>query len=462
MKGKKVLLLFVLSVLLVSLTVSVSATTQTESGHVFKVNPLYQDCIVRQNLASNFANTAPTYYTTEAAVVEAVRSGMENREATIVVGYQGTADADAIGDNIFENVMQHTGVPTQGDYLYWHFRTYDICWETDFSTNQTVYTCTMTYLSTAEQEDIVDTQVAALLDELDVYTSSDYEKVKAIYDYLCENVTYDTEGLIYNNKVIYTAYSALVRKRAVCQGYASLFYRLALELGVDARLIAGTGAGGPHGWNIVKLGNYYYNLDATWDAEEFQNGNEYAYFLKSCDDFADHTRRDVYDSPEFHAKYPMDAENYDPLADATPARNGWQCVAGKWFFYHDGALATGWKFINGKWYYFDTTSCIMQTGWLKTGNTWYYLDNSGAMATGWLKSGNVWYYFNASGAMATGWKKIGNVWYYFQSGGAMKTGWLKLGKTWYYFNSGGAMATGSVKVGAKTYRFSTSGACLNP
>lgn len=93
----------------------------------------------------------------------------------------------------------------------------------------------MTYLSTAVQETAADAEVKKLLDALDVYTQSDYVKVKAIYDHLCENVVCGTEELQYNNKIIYTAYSALVRGRAVCQGYASLFYRLALELGEDAR-----------------------------------------------------------------------------------------------------------------------------------------------------------------------------------------------------------------------------------
>lgn len=44
----------------------------------------------------------------------------------------------------------------------------------------------------------------------------------------------------------------MINKTAVCQGYASLFYRLALDAGVDTRVISGE-AGGPHAWNIVKL-----------------------------------------------------------------------------------------------------------------------------------------------------------------------------------------------------------------
>ncbi|MFR8181399.1 MAG: transglutaminase domain-containing protein [Dorea sp.] len=58
----------------------------------------------------------------------------------------------------------------------------------------------------------------------------------------------------------YTAYAALIDKTAVCQGYASLLYRMVLDAGVDARVISGD-AGGPHAWNIVRLNGKYYNLD---------------------------------------------------------------------------------------------------------------------------------------------------------------------------------------------------------
>mgnify|MGYP000090337698 FL=1 len=134
----------------------------------------------------------------------------------------------------------------------------------------------VSYLSSLEQEEKVDEEVSNLLKSLDLSNKTDYQKVKAIYDYICSNVTYDHDNLndeSYSLK--YTAYAALINKTAVCQGYASLFYRLALDAGVDTRVISGE-AGGPHAWNIVKLNGKYYNLDSTWDAGR----STYAYFLK--------------------------------------------------------------------------------------------------------------------------------------------------------------------------------------
>ena len=100
----------------------------------------------------------------------------------------------------------------------------------------------------------------------------------------------------------------MINKTAVCQGYASLFYRLALDTGVDTRVISGE-AGGPHAWNIVKLNGKYYNLDSTWDAGR----SAYAYFLKNTNDFDDHVRDNDYQSNDFIEEYPMWDESYTEI-----------------------------------------------------------------------------------------------------------------------------------------------------
>ena len=82
----------------------------------------------------------------------------------------------------------------------------------------------MTYRTTAAQEAELDVAVAELLNRLNVSGADDYTKLKAAYDYICANVTYDYENL--NNEAYmlqYTAYAALINGTSVCQGYALLF-----------------------------------------------------------------------------------------------------------------------------------------------------------------------------------------------------------------------------------------------
>ena len=86
---------------------------------------------------------------------------------------------------------------------------------------------------------------------------------------------------------------------AVCQGYATLFYRVAKECGLKVRAIRGTSRGEGHMWNIVKIGQYYYNLDATWD----EGVTKYRYYLKGSEDFDSHVAESAFETEEFKNQY---------------------------------------------------------------------------------------------------------------------------------------------------------------
>ena len=148
---------------------------------------------------------------------------------------------------------------------------------------------------------------ARLVEFLDLKgDATDYQKITAIYNYICTNVRYDYEHKDDNTYALkQTAYAAAIHKTAVCQGYATLFYRLALEAGVDCRYITGY-AGEGHAWNLVKVDGQYYYLDSTWDEGKFQ----YGYFLKSAADFWDHAPDDRYLTEEFQTAHPIAQQSY--------------------------------------------------------------------------------------------------------------------------------------------------------
>ena len=246
--------------------------------------------------------------------VATLREQMVQRQPVVAVRFQWDNAEIQTAKDILNKALVHTGVPTEGDYLYWHMKKCSMqmeAWSSDNGLYELTLTYTLTYRSTAEQETQVDAAVQTLLDQLDVYGAKDYEKVCAIYDYICENVKYDNTGLILGDPLVYTAYAALIRKSAVCQGYALLFYRLALELGVDTRVISGTSRKQAHGWNIVRLGGKYYNVDSTWDAPYGQNDQPYAYFLRCDANFTEHDRNEEYDTDQFHKTYVMAQSDYD-------------------------------------------------------------------------------------------------------------------------------------------------------
>ena len=331
MKTRIVTWLLVLCMVFAMLPVTAFADeiTYIENQSFTFINPLYADTITEDDLVkpshiapfSTYASRNGYYDATTAS--ELVRAGMVAREENIIVNVccdfnsMDTVEQDManLAENVLDAAMVHTGNPVEGDYLRWQCAgcRYEVdAWTDGISLNMTI-TYTMTYYTSATQEAQLDAAVSNLLSQLNVSDLSDYGKLKTIYDYITSHVTYDYANLnndSYNLK--FTAYAALMHKTAVCQGYALLLYRLALELDVDCRLIAGIGNGGNHGWNIAKIGEYYYNLDATWDAGR----TTHRYFLVSPGNFIDHVRWSEYETAAFHKEYPMATTNYVPVADS--------------------------------------------------------------------------------------------------------------------------------------------------
>ena len=184
--------------------------------------------------------------------------------------------------------------------------------------------------------------------------------------------------------------------------------------------------------------------------------------------------------------------------------DGWQQIAGRWYYYNDNSFATNWQQIGGRWYYFspngaastgwfqtavgnwyylDPTNAWADTGWQRINGRWYYFDDQNAWAMkGWFQTpaGN-WYYFNPTNAWAdTGWQRINGRWYYFddQNAWAMKgwfqtsagnwyyfnptnawadTGWQWINGQWYYFDDQGKMLTGRVLIGGRYSDFDSNG-----
>ena len=188
--------------------------------------------------------------------------------------------------NIVEKAMEHNpSVPNGGDYLAKCYNTYKY---TDYTIEGAYEGRTLHYIvynfnyfTTAEEEQIVGDRIKSICDSMGLSGKSQLEKLCAIYDWITANIKYD-----YDNSTLekndrdtktYTAYNALVNGKAVCQGIASLFYRMLLANGIENRIVYCMN----HCWNVVKIGERYYNCDVTWDIgmpkssyENFLRGKE--------------------------------------------------------------------------------------------------------------------------------------------------------------------------------------------
>lgn len=254
------------------------------------------------------------YVSTVSLAADRLRTQIMDRQALCTVYYKADAssfDNDKfakLAQQIYESAIKHTGISDQGDYLRWGaIASVNISGKT--TSQGLVITYALKYYTTESQELKLQEKLAAISEELNLGDRSNYEKVVAIYNYICDHVAYDYEHDADDSYGLKrTAYGAIFNGKANCQGYAVLFYRMALAEGIDCRIIGGYGKNRSHGWNIVKLDNYYYYVDATWDAEQGMR----TYFLKGQNNFPDHTPDAEYKGYDFTSRYPVDTNDYKP------------------------------------------------------------------------------------------------------------------------------------------------------
>lgn len=96
-------------------------------------------------------------------------------------------------------------------------------------------------------------------------TMTDFEKEKALHDYLVKSCRYSRNLDQPANSDIYRAYGALINKDAVCNGYAEALQLLFACAGIESKFVLGTADGISHAWNLVQLDGKWYHLDATWN-----------------------------------------------------------------------------------------------------------------------------------------------------------------------------------------------------
>lgn len=206
------------------------------------------------------------------------------------------------------------GTTSDLDYLYFNMRGTMQVNGWLYGTSA-VYEFSQSFYTTADQEAAVDSAVRRVLQELDIADSSQGSKVWAIHDYIVSSVEYD------DSLSRFSAYNALYDKKTVCNGYTLLLYKLLAEAGVPVRVVSGQGVIGVksenHAWNIVRIGAYWYNIDATWD----DTARTIRYFLKSDAAFTDHIRDSDYDTADFHAAHPMSPVDFDKTRDVTLVRS---------------------------------------------------------------------------------------------------------------------------------------------
>ena len=130
---------------------------------------------------------------------------------------------------------------------------------------------------------------------------TELDKIRSIYVWMANNITYDMKGFLLKELPDYRPKAVLNSKIAVCEGYAQLFDELCNEAGIRSEIIRGYSKGydynegdkievSNHSWNAVYLDSQWRFIDVTWAARRANNNKQVRpfsdkYFLTPPDEF---------------------------------------------------------------------------------------------------------------------------------------------------------------------------------
>ncbi len=121
-----------------------------------------------------------------------------------------------------------------------------------------------TYVVGRADRDRMAAELAAAVTEIknEVTATDPYEIELQLHDILAKRISYSAAAE--PDTLAYTAYGALIRGEAVCEGYTRAMQLLLYEYGINSTTVTGF-AGEEHMWNLVLLEDEWYHLDLTWN-----------------------------------------------------------------------------------------------------------------------------------------------------------------------------------------------------
>lgn len=129
---------------------------------------------------------------------------------------------------------------------------------------------------------LINSKLDNIIEELQLNTLNDYDKIKAFHDYIINNTKYDTSINIENQLTVDTnankATGLLLEKKAICSGYSDTIAIFLNRYGYNNYKISSPA----HIWNLILTDEGWKHIDATWDDPITTNGRDillYDFFI---------------------------------------------------------------------------------------------------------------------------------------------------------------------------------------
>ena len=149
-----------------------------------------------------------------------------------------------------------------------------------------LYKCTVSVTSKSE-----DNRINSALRKMIKKGMKKRDKVRAVHNWMISHINYDYNSYLRGKvpKSAHTSEGALLKKSAVCDGYASAFSKFMDKLKIPNQIVYGYATGNgrreSHAWNRVKLKGKWKYIDVTYDDPIVNGSNKnktpyYDFFLK--------------------------------------------------------------------------------------------------------------------------------------------------------------------------------------
>ena len=349
---------------------------------------------------------------------------------------------------------------------------------------------------------------------------SDYDKLAAYRDEICERVSYNyavaEENTAYGNPwQIIWVFDDDSATNVVCEGYSKSFQYLcdlsSFQNNIRVCSVTGTINGGDHMWNLVTMEDGKNYLTDITNCDTGAAGYPDRLFLTGASDgdvdtyyilkvpsagivtyTYDDDAREVFSETELTLSLNPYVSGNEEAAD--PCGEGHDYHLDGWMWASDYSSAAAFFVCSRDDRHTVLINALIETafdpaaggdvlyavlgsgespdheqhmdhvvrpvtGWYRSGDgKSYYFSDDHAAVTGWNFIDGDYYFFNSDGEMQAGWVKISGKWYYLDGSGAMVTGWKYLSGKWYYLDGSGAMVTGWKYLSGKWYYLDSSGA----
>jgi len=232
---------------------------------------LYTQQITQESIDLSRAGAVTTFSTAElasaATAYNLIKEAMLNGETELILTAENCSDYSKYNTTTTYSNVANLAISVMSDNpeIFYYTNGARVGWTSDGSS--TLLSVDVDFFLLAEHTNLEADKAAfnaaidKVLDDVIYDGMTDLEKEMAIHDYIVLNCAYDTSLKAPDT---FNAYGVLIRKTAVCDGYARTFKLFMDRLGIPCQYVTGIGNGGPHAWNRVQIGGHWYQIDVTW------------------------------------------------------------------------------------------------------------------------------------------------------------------------------------------------------